>query len=267
MTFVVLLAVPLVVGSWIGCFGDSSTAKATVAAVEAPAAPMAPMAAAGPKAPTRAWNGLTLGESGGPEVAAYVQTQGIQCEAGPSLARESFQVRCAGPLPLGLLPDRVIGGQLAELLLSRPESGPINTISTLRKYSLPDDAARDYNVAVDALTKTYGAPLRGGEHTTPEKFDAKVARVASVWRFADLEIRLTAMRASGGFVGVSEVWLVPGVEEQINSRPGVSGHGGQKAKNPHAIAAEGGPASGPASAAPPVAPAPPASSAPPAASP
>lgn len=230
MTLVGLLALPLMVGSLIGCFGDSPVAKATVAAVEAPAA------AAGPKAPTRVWNGLTLGESGGPEVAAYVQTQGIQCEAGPALARESFQVRCAGPLPLGLLPDRVIGGQLAELLLSRPESGPINTISTLRKYSLPDDAARDYNTAVDALTRSFGPPFRGGEHTTPEKFDAKVARVASVWRFADLEVRLTAMRASGGFVGVSEVWLVPGVEEQINSRPGVSGHGGQKAKNPHAIA-------------------------------
>jgi hypothetical protein len=35
---------------------------------------------------------------------------------------------------------------------------------------------------------------------------------------------------------------VPGVEEQINSRPGVSGHGGQKAKNPHAVAVEGAPA-------------------------
>jgi hypothetical protein len=60
-----------------------------------------------------------------------------------------------------------------------------------------------------------------GEPTTPEKFDAKVARVASVWRFADLEIRLTAMRASGGFVGVSEVWLVPGVEH--NNLPEVAG--------------------------------------------
>ena len=244
MPLVGSVALPLILGSWIGCFGDSPPAKASAAAVEAPAVP------AGAKAPTRAWNGLTLGESGGPEVAAYVQTQGIQCESGPALARESFQVRCAGPLPFGLLPDRVIGGQLAELLLSRPESGPVNTISTLRKYSLPDDAARDYNTAVDALTKTFGAPLRGGEPTTPEKFDAKVARVASVWRFADLEIRLTAMRASGGFVGVSEVWLVPGVEEQINSRPGVSGHGGQKAKNPHAVAAEGAPTAPVAPAAP-----------------
>ena len=60
------------------------------------------------------------------------------------------------------------------------------------------------------------------------------------------------MRASGGFIGVSEVWLVPGVEEQIAARPGVSGHGGQKAKNPHALPAEpppsGAPAAAPASA-------------------
>lgn len=223
----------------VGCGAEApvgAPASPTVpgAAPSGAAAPAAPTPD-GPPAPTRVWGGLRLGESTGEQVAAYVTAQGLTCESGPALARQSYQVRCKGDLPKGLLPDRVIGGQLTELLFSRPENGPLNTISTLRKYSLPDDAVADYNSALDTLNRTFGAPLRGGARAEVTVFDAKIGRVATVWRFADLEIRLTAMKASGAFIGVSEVWLVPGVEEQIEARPGVSGHGGQKAKNPHAL--------------------------------
>ena len=205
-----------------------------------------------PAAPSRDWNGLTIGVSSEADVAAYVQRMGIECNTAPSLARASVQTRCSGDLPLGLLPDRVIEGRLRELLISRPENGPINNISTLRKYSIPADAVKDYDSTVATLVKLLGAPARGALTADAAAFERPLARFAIEWKFNDLRVRVTALKAAQGFVSVTEVWDSPGVEETIASRPGVSGHAaGRKAQNPHAVLIDEAAPSAPAAEGPP----------------
>lgn len=225
----------------LGCTGDPPAKTGA-----APADP------ALPAAPSLDWNGLTIGTSGEPEVLAYLQRMGLDCKTGPSLARESVQTRCSGDLPLGVLPDRVIEGRLRELLISRPETGPINNISTLRKYSIPTDAVKDYDSTVATLTQRFGPPTKGPSTADAAAFERPLARFAVEWRFRDLRIRLTALKAAQGFVSVTEVWDSPGVEESIASRPGASGHGaGRKAQNPHAVLIDENAPAAPAAEAPP----------------
>lgn len=220
-------AFPLLLLLAVGCSSDPPGAAVPSAAPTLPAAP------------TRVWNGLSIGEAQEAQVLDYVARAGIDCKTGPSLARQSVQTRCSGDLPLGLLPDRHIDGRLRELLISRPENGPINSISTLRKYSIPTDAVKDYDTAAAALTQRFGQPTRGALHADAAAFERPLARFAVEWRFADLRVRLTALKAAAGFVSVTEVWDVPGVEEAIASRPGASGHGaGRRAQNPHAVLIE-----------------------------
>src|SRR5436853_83834 len=47
----------------------------------------------------------------------------------------------------------------------------------------------------------YGLELGKSQHADVEKWTA--------WRFADLEVRVTLMRASGPFLGVYEQWVEP----------------------------------------------------------
>ncbi len=190
--------------------------------------------AALPPAPTRAWQGLGLGVSDDAAITAWLRERVPGCAGAPSPMRASFQYRCAEGLTPALLEGRTVRGRVASLLLARPEAGVLHHVSTLRQYTLPADAVADFASALAALTAQLGPPAAGGRPLErAEQLDARFGRWFHEWRFGDLEVRLTAARTGKDYTSVTEIWEVPGVTEAIASRPGVSGHGGAAATNPH----------------------------------
>lgn len=182
------------------------------------------------------WYGLTLGQSEGADIAAWIEARGLRCEVGPALARASHQARCRDDLQPSLLPDRRISGQVRSLLLSRPDDGPLHHVSTLRRYSIPRHAVADYDAAVAALEARFGPPDAPAPVTDPDRLTGALARWATEWTRTDLRVRVSIMKGAGDHISVTETWEVPGVEARIASRPGVSGHGaGAPARNPHIL--------------------------------
>lgn len=190
-----------------------------------------------PPAPSLDRYGLLLNSARDADIRAWLDARGLDCKSGPALARTTYQYRCQGELPLTLLPDRIIRGHLAELLLARLDDGPLHHFSTLRKYSIPVDAAEDYDRALERLSAELGPPARSTTLDDPERLRGKAARFASTWRFSDLEVSLSVLKAAGDFVSVNEVWRVPGAEALAGSRGGgAHGAGGKPAGwNPHVI--------------------------------
>lgn len=169
-------------------------------------------------APTRNFYGLTLGESGEPQIRAWLAERKLTCRETPSVRRTTFRYECGEGLTPALLPDRKIAGQLSSLLLVRvdsPEAGSASNLlshaSSLRRYSLPERAAEDYDAAVSVLTSTFGAPKRGAP-VDLTKLSGPLVRYATLWSFSDLQVTLTLMRMGGDYWSVSERWDQPGIE-------------------------------------------------------
>jgi hypothetical protein len=227
----------LALSSSLACSTASPPAASSAVVPQAHAAASAPTEGV-PAAPasTRGWHGLTLGESDGAAVDAWVAARGLDCDAGPALARASTQVRCRDGLEPGLLPDRRIAGTLSSLLLSRPDDGRLHHVSTRRKYSVPKRAVEDYDATVAALTATFGAPDADAPVTAPERLTGPLARWATAWTRSDLVVSVSIMKAAGTHVSVTETWEVPGVEATIADRPGAGGHGASaRSRNPHIL--------------------------------
>lgn len=228
----------------LGCGGAPPTTppaegvdKATTTpSLSAPAAEAPPL----PAAPNRAHLGLTLGATTAEEVKAWLAERQLTCPERQSPRRTTTQVECKGELPLSLLPDRTVKGKLHDLLIVRLDDGPVHHVSTTRRYSIPDDAGKDYTATVATLTAAFGPPTK----TQPfdgEKMNRPLARFGTEWRFSDLQISVSALKAAGDFVSVNERWDVPGVEASAEARAGTTGHGfggpaaPTPAKNPHVL--------------------------------
>ena len=228
----------------LGCGGAAPSAPpaegvdkaSTTPSPSEPAAEAAPL----PAAPTKAHLGLTLGATTAEEVKVWLAERALTCPERQSPRRTTTQVECKGELPLSLLPDRTVKGKLYDLLIVRLDNGPVHHISTTRRYSIPEDAGVDYAATVATLTAAFGPPTK----TQPfdrEKMNRPLARFGTEWRFSDLEISVSALKAAGDFVSVNERWDVPGVELTAEARAGTSGHsfGGPTAptpaKNPHVL--------------------------------
>lgn len=196
----------------------SAAAPSPAAAVaEAPTTP----------APTRDAFGLGLGSADDAAVRAWLTTNGLaSCTAEPSVRRTTFRYTCEGDLPATVLGARKVQGRLTQVLVVRPDAGPVSHVSTLRKYSIPGAAADDYASAVAVVTEALGAPTKAVT-VDPAKLANPVVHYATEWRFADLHVRLVLMRMSGDFWSISETWDVPGAELAEQARPSTG-------KKPHA---------------------------------
>lgn len=232
----------------LGCSGCSQE-------VAAPAPSTAPTLKAPPRdpnlkpSPSLDFYGLSIGKSTDADILAWLQSHqlqiganaapaapaaapaspaasienalgipGIVCRQAPSVRRTTYRYTCDGDLPVSLLPDRQIRGKLTELLLVRGDTLPLSHASTIRKYSIPDDAANDYSTAVDAITKVLGAPSRSTVADV-SKMMGPLVHFASTWKFSDLDVSLTLIRAGGSYYSVSERWDQPGVELAQEARP------------------------------------------------
>ena len=216
--------------------GETVDKAATTPSLSAPAAP----AAALPAAPSKAHLGLTLGATTAAEVTSWLAERQLTCPERPSPRRATTQVECKGDLPLSLLPDRTVKGKLYDLLIVRLDDGPVHHVSTTRRYSIPDDAGVDYTATVATLTAAFGPPTKS-QPFDREKVSRALARFGTEWRFSDLVISVSALKAAGDYVSVNERWDVPGVEASAEARAGTSGHGftgptaPTPAKNPHVL--------------------------------
>lgn len=215
-------------------------------APEVRAAPVAPVPAAPSSAPSRAIYGLTIGTSSGADIEAWLAARSLSCPGTPSVRRTTTRYACSGKLDPKLLPDRTIKGELHDLLLVRGDAGPLRHFSTGRRYSLPADAIADYTSAVAAIQGTLGAPTRTAAEPTPEQFSGMLARFSTMWRYADLEVVVTVMKANGPYIAVTETWDLPGAEsddevrEMPHGPPGSDPHANPHATNPHAPPAGAG---------------------------
>lgn len=76
----------------------------------------------------------------------------------------------------------------------------------------------------------------------PARLNAKALRIASRWRFADLEVVLSIFRGAGDYFAVNEVWTVPGAEALAKDRGGGAHGGGTRGRpvgwSPHALAVQ-----------------------------
>lgn len=170
-------------------------------------------------APSREAFGLGLGSADDAAVRAWLSTNGLaHCTAEPSVRRTTFRYTCEGELPATVLGARKVQGRLTQVLVVRPDGGPVSHVSTLRKYSIPEAAADDYASAVAVVSAALGAPTRGAT-VDLAKLAGPVVHYATEWRFADLQVRLVLMRMSGDYWSISETWDVPGAELAEQARP------------------------------------------------
>lgn len=234
-----LLALPL----FLGCDRDADPAPAKPAS-----APVEPAAAHGaaradaPRpsapAPTREIFGLRLGEADEAAITAWLDGRGLSCPGTPAPRRATVRYSCDGELPASALPERTLKGKLDQILLTRTDAGPVHDLSVRAIYSIPGDAAADYNARVAELQTLLGPPERSSLVSGEIDPSKPMLWYSSTWRFADLDVSVALLRAAGPNYGVTERWQLPGVEATAADRPGsVPIHGAppKKSANPHAI--------------------------------
>ncbi len=232
-----LLALSLACGR-----GEKPAPSTTPAATSTSAAPSSARAPATTtplsKAPTRAAFGLTLGEADDAAITAWLSARGLSCPGTPSTRRTTVRYDCGGEIPASAIPERTLKGKLDQIALVRTETGPLHHVSTRTNYSIPAEAAADYNAAVAALEPILGQPKLSRK--APAEIDATkpVVWYSTTWKFADLEVAVSLLRAGGQHYAVSERWQIPGVEEEVPNREGVTpfAHGAPStpsSSNPH----------------------------------
>lgn len=190
------------------------------AAVPAPVVVEDPPETVVPKAPTREWNGLVLGETQHEGVEAWIADHALECTGLPAQTRSTFHYRCEDPV--GLRVSAAKQGVATQLLVARAENAPVHHISTIRKYGDPTAAAEDYDLVVAASTARLGVPQRHQEVKDIGAFSRPLARFATSWVFDDLEVTVSLMKASGPNISLTEAWTVPGVEQRTTSRTRVT---------------------------------------------
>jgi hypothetical protein len=155
------------------------------------------------KAPTRKREGLTLGESGHPEVVAWLNNR--SCTQFPAPTRASFQYRCEGS---------------PEILIVRAENAPIHFFSTTDTVEVTTEAITLYHSRLDSLIALFGTPTKEKRVESLEQLKGeriRLARFQGLWEFQDLEVSVTLLKSR--ILTVQESWLVPGAEEKIQSHP------------------------------------------------
>lgn len=209
----------------IGCGSEPGLHSAS-AAVSAPGAPATQVS------PHADRYGLVLGQSTHEDVQAWLGAHNLTCQQFPAPTLNSFYYRCDGDLPLTLLPDRTIHGRLAQIMISRPENAPIHHLSTLRKYSLAEDAIADFESSAAAIEAELGAPALRQQVDDPSALSRPLARYAADWKGEDLEASVVLLKATGGFISVTETWTAPALKARVSQRPRDGSVQGGEGKRP-----------------------------------
>jgi hypothetical protein len=183
-------------------------------------------------APSKDFLGLTLGGTQDAEITAWLATHNLNCPASPSPRRTTQRYECKTDLPVALLPGRIIQGKLTSLLLVRGDSTPLSHASAGRQYSLPEDAAKDYESTVATISASLGEPYKKTV-IDPEKLKSPLLHYSTTWKFTDLDVSVTLLKAGGNFYSMEERWDVPGVEMEQQARPSKNPH------NPHGTSTGG----------------------------
>lgn len=246
MARALFLRSPLLLALALGCSGSENAAPAPAtppakadqaAKSETPKAapklaPAAPLAAA----PTLSVLGITLGQADDAAITAWLGARGLSCPAAPSSRRTTVRYQCGGETLKTALPERT-GSLLEQLVLVRTDQGPLHHLSMRSRYSLPAEAATTYNSTVARVRELLGEPTLA--RPAPEQIDATKSMVwySTVWRYTDLEVSVSLLRAGGAHYDVSKRWQLPHFEEDAPLRPGVApfSHGAPSAPstNPH----------------------------------
>ena len=177
--------------------------------------------------------GLTLGQSSHEDVVAWLGAHNLSCQQFPAPTLSSYYYRCEGDLPVSLLPDRTIHGKLTQLLISRPENAPIHHLSTLRKYSLAEDAIADFEGTAAAIEAELGTPVRRQKVEDISVLSRHLARFAAEWEGPDLSASVVLLKATGGFISVTETWTAPALKASVTERPRDGSVQGGEGKRPH----------------------------------
>ena len=164
-----------------------------------------------PAAPTTEILGLSIGKSTDTEILAWIAERSLPCKSEASPRRTTQRYVCEGDFSTKLLEGREIRGKFTSLLMVRGDSTPLSHLSTARKYSLPEDAAKDYSSTLALLTTRLGSPTRSAA-VNPEKLNSPLMHYSSQWTFKDLEVALTMSKLGSQVVSVTERWDQPGVE-------------------------------------------------------
>ena len=166
--------------------------------------------------------GLTLGATDPAGITAWIAAHGLNCkaEASPRRATQRYECGAGSGLKPDTLPERpaLNGGQLTQILLSHGDDVPLTHISVTRQFSLPADAVTDYSAALASLTSTYGAPARASGTPDAAKFSGPMAHWSVDWRFTNIEVHLSVLKAGGSFISVNERYDVPGASDAEGTR-------------------------------------------------
>ncbi len=200
-----------------GC-GQSTPPAATPPPAAAPAAANAPTA----PAPTTTVYGLDVGVTDPAGIDAWLADHKLVCPPVASPRRATLRYVCApgDGLNASSLPEHPVlgGGQLYEVLLARGDDAPLTHLTVTRRFSLPADATADYTTALASLTTTFGAPVRSGGAPDPARFGGAMAHWSADWRFTNLSVHVSILKAGGDYIAVSERYDVPGATDKEGAR-------------------------------------------------
>lgn len=191
--------------------------------------------AATERAPTRDVLGLTLGASDDPAITAWFTQRGVPCTGEASPRRQAVRYACAPPS--GALQERPSRGRLSELLMTRPDDGPLEHVLIAHQFSAPDAALEEYAAREQALSRALGQPAARQVPPEAGALSGTIARYVTSWRFQDLKVEVALVKIQGS-VRLNERWSLQSSTARFKMRPGAqSAHGAVKASpNPHLLA-------------------------------
>lgn len=221
----------------LGCLSRCGEEPSAPPAPPVQAPPTAPVVGdPGSVAPTREVWGLEIGASNAEQVDAWLAQRGLSCASAPAPRRTTVHWTCKGPINLSIFPDRVIAGQIDELMLARLDEGPLHHLSLERIYSIPEQAADDLSATLAAISSALGPPQRQLPLPADVNWGSPVVHADAQWRFDDLEVRLSLLKVGKSPIRVSERWSEPGAEARAEARPGsapMHEEPPKRGRNPH----------------------------------
>lgn len=188
------------------------------------------------EAPTRVVLGLTLGESDDAAITRWLAERGIACAGVASERRKAVRYDCKPAQ--SALTERPAQGQLAQLLLTRADEGPLEHLLLMHRYSVPAAAVGDYTQRAELLTQLLGAPRTRQEPPAGGELAGRIVRYVTAWQFEALKVEVVLMKIQDS-IQIVERWNLQQDTARFAMRPGAKGsHGSVKSSpNPHLRAA------------------------------
>lgn len=177
-----------------------------------------------PPAPSRLRVGLEVGATTPAQLDAWVLSRALTCATSPSPRRETTHTVCTGEIAPSAIESGRVQGKVQEIRFSRTDDGPVHSISTTVRYSIPASAAADYQDRLAHLVADLGKPAIERPYDA-SRLENKLVRYAAEWNFNDLDVAVSMYRTGVDYYTLAETWAVPGIEASVADRAGSVGHG------------------------------------------